>query len=112
MFKRLDQQRTAAGGWVTVQIDGQACRVPAGDSVAAALLAAGPAYTRTLPPIDPAGPIQHRAPFCLMGVCFECLMTIDGVANRRACQVRVADGMRVERQHGAGVPPNSDDDAV
>jgi predicted molibdopterin-dependent oxidoreductase YjgC len=36
----------------------------------------------------------------MMGVCFECLMEIDGVPNRQACQVRVADGMRIRRQQG------------
>jgi len=42
-----------------------------------------------------------RAPYCMMGVCFECLVTIDGVGSRQACLVRVAEGMRVEIQAGA-----------
>jgi predicted molibdopterin-dependent oxidoreductase YjgC len=37
----------------------------------------------------------------MMGVCFECLVTIDGVGNRQACLVRVVDGMKVETQAGA-----------
>ena len=40
-------------------------------------------------------------PFCMMGVCYECLMTIDGVGNQRGCQTLVSQGMRVERQIGA-----------
>ena len=42
-----------------------------------------------------------RAPYCMMGVCFDCLMTIDGVASRQACLVPVREGMRIERQRGA-----------
>jgi predicted molibdopterin-dependent oxidoreductase YjgC len=37
----------------------------------------------------------------MMGVCFECLMEIDGVGNRQACLTPVAAGMRVQRQRGA-----------
>ena len=38
-----------------------------------------------------------RAPFCMMGVCFECLVEVDGIGNRQACMIRVKDGMRVNR---------------
>jgi predicted molibdopterin-dependent oxidoreductase YjgC len=38
----------------------------------------------------------------MMGVCFECLMEIDGVANRQACLVPVTEGMQIRRQHGVG----------
>jgi NADH dehydrogenase/NADH:ubiquinone oxidoreductase subunit G len=34
----------------------------------------------------------------MMGVCFECLMVIDGVPSRQACMVPVREGMRIERQ--------------
>ena len=37
----------------------------------------------------------------MMGVCFDCLMEIDGAPNRQACLVPVAEGMRINRQHGA-----------
>jgi predicted molibdopterin-dependent oxidoreductase YjgC len=37
----------------------------------------------------------------MMGVCFDCLMEIDGVPNRQACQVLVREGMQVRRQEGA-----------
>jgi D-hydroxyproline dehydrogenase subunit gamma len=36
----------------------------------------------------------------MMGVCFECLVTIDGVGSRQACLARVRDGMRIETQQG------------
>ncbi len=63
-----------------------------GDSVAAALLAAGHAATRTSPVSSAA-----RGPFCMMGACFECLLEIDGEPNRQGCMVTVSEGMRVRR---------------
>ncbi|RDJ93162.1 (2Fe-2S)-binding protein, partial [Lacticaseibacillus rhamnosus] len=41
-----------------------------------------------------------RAPYCMMGACFDCLVTIDGVGNRQGCMVKVVSGMRVDTQHG------------
>ena len=43
---------------------------------------------------------KPRAPYCLMGVCFDCLVTIDGVGSRQACLVPVREGMAVETQQG------------
>jgi predicted molibdopterin-dependent oxidoreductase YjgC len=34
----------------------------------------------------------------MMGVCFDCLVEIDGVANRQACMIEVREGMQVKRQ--------------
>ena len=92
MFRRLPDP-TAAG--VTITIDGQPASARAGDTVAAALLAAGVAACRTTP-VDGA----PRGPYCAMGVCFECLVAIDGVGSRQACLTRVRDGMRIETQRG------------
>ena len=97
MFKRLDDYPE---NLVTVTIEGQSVAVPAGETVAAAVLASGLGHTRTTP--VSAAP---RAPFCLMGVCYECLMVIDGQPNQRACRERVHEGMTIERQHGTGVLP-------
>jgi hypothetical protein len=36
----------------------------------------------------------------MMGVCFECLVTIDGIGSRQGCLVPVTDGMRIEIQKG------------
>jgi predicted molibdopterin-dependent oxidoreductase YjgC len=41
-----------------------------------------------------------RGPFCLMGVCFECLVEIDGRSNCCACMTQVAPGMRIVTQRG------------
>ena len=92
MFRRLPE---AAGDTVAFTIDGQSAQAFAGDTVAAALLVAGVDHCRTTPVSG-----AKRAPYCMMGVCFECLVTIDGVGNRQGCLVPVREGMRVELQRG------------
>ena len=93
MFRRLPE---AAGETIAFTINGERVQALAGDTVAAALLAAGIAYCRTTPVSG-----AKRAPYCMMGVCFECLVTIDGVGNRQACLIPVREGMQVETQEGA-----------
>lgn len=96
MFARLPE--SGAEG-VVVAIDGVAFEARAGDTVAAALLASGRVSSRTTPVSGAA-----RGPFCLMGVCFDCLVTIDGVPNQRACMVAIAAGMHITTQRGAPAP--------
>lgn len=80
---------SASGALVTMAIDGREVRVSAGISVAAAMLDAGViAFRRSVSGSD-------RGPLCGMGVCYECRVTINDVAHRRACLVMVADGLRV-----------------
>jgi D-hydroxyproline dehydrogenase subunit gamma len=43
---------------------------------------------------------EPRGIFCGMGVCFDCLMVIDGIPNTRACMTWVREGMDVRRQDG------------
>lgn len=93
MFRRLPLDRPGSAVFVTV--DGRRIEARAGDTVAAAMLAAGIDHCRTTPVSGAA-----RAPYCMMGVCFDCLVTIDGVGNRQACLERVRDGMRIEMQPG------------
>lgn len=95
MFRRLPEPAGAGDAVVTVFVDGTAIAMRAGETAAAAvLLAGGPSRTT---PVTGA----PRAPYCLMGVCFDCLLVIDGVASRQGCLEEVRDGMRIERQHGA-----------
>lgn len=86
----------AERGTIDIVIDGAVVAARTGDTVAAAMLAAGLMCTRTTPVTG-----APRGPFCMMGVCFECLVTIDGGASQQACLVAVAPGMRVDTQHGA-----------
>ena len=91
MFKRLAE----AGAPVAIVVDGKPVLARSGDTVAAALLAAGIDHCRTTPVTG-----APRAPYCLMGVCFDCLVTIDGVGSRQGCLVAVREGMTVETQLG------------
>lgn len=92
MFKRLDHINEPT---VTITIEDRQIKVPAGDSVAAAMLAAG-IVTARMTPISSA----HRGPYCMMGTCFECLVEIDGVPTQQACQTQVREGMNVTIQRG------------
>ena len=87
---------------VKLYFDGQLIEAHEGDSVAAALLSSGVKSIR-----DTAVTGSSRGPFCMMGVCFDCLVEIDGTPNRQACMILVRDGMVVERQAGAAaIVPN------
>jgi predicted molibdopterin-dependent oxidoreductase YjgC len=101
MFAPLPDNR---GSHVAITIDGVAHRARAGDSVAAALLAAGHFACRTT-----AVSGAPRGPFCMMGACFDCLVTIDGRPNRQGCRVPVAEGMRIDTQRGARTVWPADD---
>ncbi|MBU6497096.1 MAG: (2Fe-2S)-binding protein [Rhodospirillales bacterium] len=94
MFRRFDKDDTP----LEFFFEGRRVTARLGDTVAAALLAGGAGPFRLTPASR-----APRAPYCLMGLCFDCLVEIDGVANRQACMVPVASGMRVRRQPG---PPS------
>ncbi len=76
---------------VTLIVDGQSLRAEAGRPLGAVLLGAG---ISTLRHVARNG--EPRGLFCGMGVCFDCLVTVDGRAGVRACVTPVSDGMRVE----------------
>lgn len=93
MFRRLNEPASP----LTFYVDERPVQAAAGDSIAAALLAAGVLVTR---PSAVSG--APRAPYCLIGNCFECLVEVDGVPGRQACLVPVAEGMRVRLGAAAG----------
>jgi succinate dehydrogenase/fumarate reductase-like Fe-S protein len=93
MFRRLEN---AAPELVEISLDGQTLSVPEGISLAAALLYIDAMPARLTPVSE-----SPRAPYCMMGICFDCLMEIDGQPNQQACQVIVSRDMRVRRQKGA-----------
>jgi predicted molibdopterin-dependent oxidoreductase YjgC len=92
----LFNQITSELPWHIIELDGRRLSVPGGVSLAAALLVGGVRSTRTTPITG-----QPRAPYCLMGVCFECLVEVDGVPNCQACMITVRAGMCVRTQNGA-----------
>ena len=72
-----------------LHIDGKDVQVPRGSTVAAAILTSGTsAFRRSV-----SG--EARGPVCGMGICFECRVTINGVAHCRSCQVVCEDAMDV-----------------
>lgn len=82
------------GAPVSLTLDGRAVTAYQGESVAGLLLAEGQPAMRTTQAGDP------RGVYCGMGVCFDCLVVVDGVPNTRACVTWVREGMVVSRQDG------------
>ena len=73
-----------------LSLDGEPLPAHPGQSVGAALTDAGiVAWRRTRHGQRP------RGLFCGIGICFDCLITVDGEPNQRACLVEVRDGMRL-----------------
>lgn len=91
MFKRL----LTIDKPVEIYFEGRPISAQQGDSVAAALLAAGVVDFRRSETSN-----ESRGPYCMIGNCFECLLEINGQPNLQACQYRVLDGMKVRRQRG------------
>ena len=83
---------------VQFEFEGRQVLARPGQSVAAALWAMRETVLSTT--ADDGAPFGF---FCGMGVCFDCLVTIDGRPNRRACQVPIANGMVVTRHQGTGI---------
>lgn len=82
------------GSVVRITLDDEHVDTIAGISLAAAMLAhSGDASRETA-----TG--AKRTAFCMMGVCFDCLVEVDGTPNTQACMTQVRDGMVVKRQIG------------
>ena len=92
MFRPRPDSRPAT---IPVEVEGRTVLVPAGASAAAALLIAGFASIR-----ETAIGGAERGPYCMMGICFDCLAEIDDVPNRQSCMVAARPGMRIRRQRG------------
>jgi len=92
MFRPLE---TTSDARTRITVDGRAVFATPGANLAAVLLEAGFAPFRTTPVSG-----APRLPYCMMGVCFDCLAVIDGVPNRQTCLEQVRSGMTVERQAG------------
>lgn len=101
-FTRLHESDGPAT--LTIQFKGVPLSAREGDTVAATLLAAGHSMFRATPVSG-----NPRGPYCMMGVCFDCLVEIDGRPNRQACQVLVRDGMSVMPMQGARAMMEQDD---
>ncbi len=76
--------------------DGQKMLALPGQTVRAALLAANQRTLRTTRFKE-----NDRGVFCGIGICFDCLVVINGVGNQRACLIEVSAGMNVQTQVGS-----------
>jgi D-hydroxyproline dehydrogenase subunit gamma len=90
MFRKLHELEPLG---LTIFIDGVPAAAEPGESVAAVLLRQVESWSRLTPVTQ-----SKRAPYCMMGVCFDCLAEVDGVASVQTCLKPVSDGMRVARQ--------------
>ena len=96
MFKRMNNAITSSKT-VRLTIDGKEIVASQGDTVVAAMLVAGFVYTGITPAKE-----KRRAPYCMMGICFDCIVEINGIHNKKACQILVQEGMRVNIQEKEG----------
>lgn len=82
---------------VTFTLDGRKLTGRAGETIAAALVANGINTFRTMPDTG-----EPRGVFCGVGRCTDCLMTVDGELNVRACVVLAREGQQIKTQQGLG----------
>lgn len=87
LFRRLSPPAPC----VDVIVNGRAMKLPEGEPLAAALLAEGILGFGVSPRIG-----APRGPLCLMGSCFQCAATVDGVAGQRLCRMNVRAGLRLD----------------
>lgn len=90
MFRQL---REPAVERCRIELDGEVVEAPEGTNLACWLLTRAVRRFR----VSAVG-ASPRAPYCLMGICFECLVEVDGVRDRRACLTSIRGGMRIRRQ--------------
>jgi predicted molibdopterin-dependent oxidoreductase YjgC len=83
---------------VVFEIDGRSVSAEEGETLLGALWAA---HVRSLHRTARSG--ESRGFFCGIGVCFDCLVVVDGERSVRACMTPIAEGMQVETQQDAGL---------
>jgi NADH dehydrogenase/NADH:ubiquinone oxidoreductase subunit G len=83
------------GPAVTILVDGAPISAHEGETVAGALLASGRRIFRHTRHGQP------RGLYCGIGVCFDCVVTVDGTPGVRACLTPVSAGMVVETGSGS-----------
>jgi len=81
---------------IEILVEGRPVPAREGETLAVALLNAGVVPFRHTPVSG-----QPRAPMCLMGVCFDCLVEVNGSSNVQSCMVEVREGMQVRLPAGS-----------
>ena len=95
MQDRRIQIGTNRGRRFEIEVDGQKLFAYEGETIAAALLAAGIRVSRLTPKKH-----EPRGVYCGIGICHECVMVVDGVPNIRTCQTLATPGCKVTTQEG------------
>jgi predicted molibdopterin-dependent oxidoreductase YjgC len=83
------------GGPFKIEVDGQFIQAYAGETIATAIMASGQRTLRWTIKRD-----EPRSVYCGIGICYDCLVTVDGVPNQRACMTLAKPGLVVTRQRG------------
>lgn len=89
--------RGAAPAGFVISVDGEPLPALPGQTIAAALMAAGHRSWRTT-----RGSGERRGLFCGIGACFDCLVTVNGVHAVRACLATARAGDVVTTEDGTG----------
>jgi len=76
---------------IRITVDGEPVRGRDGQTIAGVLIGSGRPAWRT-------SQTGERGVFCGIGVCHDCLVTVNGVDGVRACRREAVDGDRVERE--------------
>ena len=97
MSARRIESGVERGRQFEIDVDGQPVTAFEGETIAAALLAAGRHVFRHTAKLS-----QPRGLFCGMGICFDCLMTVNGVRDVRACVTLAQPDTKVETQSESG----------
>lgn len=81
---------------INILVNGDPIPAFKGETVLAALTAAGYKSLKRSAVLK-----EKRGALCGMGICFECIVTINGVPNKRACMIEVEDNMEIvtDEQH-------------
>jgi predicted molibdopterin-dependent oxidoreductase YjgC len=90
MFRKLHKNSET----IKILFEGSSLNAVEGQTVAAALLSEGHLFFR-----NSVISGQPRAPYCMMGVCYECMLEIDGQSSQQACLIPVREGMKIRRQN-------------
>ena len=90
MFRKLHKNLET----IKILFEGSSLDVSVGQTVAAALLSEGHLFFR-----NSVISGQARTPYCMMGVCYECMLEIDGQLSQQACLIPVREGMKIRRQN-------------
>lgn len=96
MFRPISLPENERHALVNIYVDERCIAAYEGEPLAIALLNADVVPFRRTPVSG-----RPRAPLCLMGVCFDCLVEVDGMKNVQSCMVAVKAGMQVRLPNGA-----------